>query len=47
VRLDDGVRPGTVYVPHYFDGGAVMGLYPLGGQASGVASVRVRALQPA
>jgi predicted molibdopterin-dependent oxidoreductase YjgC len=46
-RLDDGVRAGTVYVPQYFDGGAVMALYPLEGQAAGVASVRVRALQPA
>ncbi len=46
-RLDDGVAPGTVYVPHYFDGGAVMSLFPLEGAAAPVASVRVRALQPA
>lgn len=47
VRLDDGVRPGTVYVPQYYDGGAVLSLFGLDGLAGGVASVRVRALQPA
>jgi len=46
-RLDDGVAPGTVYVPHYYDGGAVMALYPLDGQAAGPVSVRVAALQTA
>ncbi|PKN79949.1 MAG: hypothetical protein CVU47_09790 [Chloroflexi bacterium HGW-Chloroflexi-9] len=46
-RLDDGVAPGTVYVPHYYDAGAVMGLWSLQGQAGGLAAVRVRALQPA
>ncbi|MDA1241223.1 MAG: molybdopterin-dependent oxidoreductase [Chloroflexi bacterium] len=46
-RIDDGVAPGTVYVPHYYDAGAVMGLWSLAGQAGGVASVRVRALQTA
>ncbi len=46
-RIDDGVAPGTVYVPHYYDGGAVMALWSLQGQAGGLASVRVRALQPA
>ncbi len=46
-RLDDGVASGTVYVPHYYDAGAVMALWPLQGQAAGVASVRVRAFQPA
>ena len=47
VRLDDGVAPGTVYVPQYYDGGAVMGLFGLDGLAGGVAAVQVRALQPA
>ncbi|MDO9443995.1 MAG: molybdopterin dinucleotide binding domain-containing protein, partial [Dehalococcoidia bacterium] len=46
-RLDDGVAPGTIYVPHYYDAGAVMGLWSLQGQAGGLAAVRVRALQPA
>jgi len=47
VRLEDGVRPGTVYVPQYYDGGAVMALFGLDGLAGGVPAVRVRALQPA
>ena len=46
-RLDDGVAPGAVYIPHYYDGGAVMSLFPLEGAAAAVASVRVRALQTA
>jgi anaerobic selenocysteine-containing dehydrogenase len=46
-RLDDGVAPGTVYVPHYYDGGAVMALFPLEGAGAPVARVRVRALEPA
>ncbi|MCK9487013.1 MAG: molybdopterin-dependent oxidoreductase [Dehalococcoidia bacterium] len=46
-RLDDGVPPGTVYVPLYFDAGAVLALYPLDGQAAGAPAVRLRALQPA
>ena len=46
-RLDDGVAPGTVYVPAWYDGGAVMALFPLGGTADGAAAVQVRALQPA
>ncbi len=46
-RLDDGVAPGTVYVPAWYDGGAVMALFPLGGSADGTAAVQVRALQPA
>ena len=46
-RLDAGVAPGTVYVPQYYDGGAVLSLFPLeGGEARSV-TVRVRALQPA
>ena len=46
-RLDDGVPPGAVYVPHYFDGGAVMSLFPLEGTAAPRAAVQIRALQPA
>ena len=47
-RFDDGIAPGSVYVPHYFDGGAVMALFPLdGGTATAAPRVRVRALQPA
>jgi predicted molibdopterin-dependent oxidoreductase YjgC len=46
VRLDDGVAPGTAYVPHYYDGGVVMALFPLGG-APAATSVRIMALQPA
>src|SRR5690606_38150324 len=46
VRLDDGVLPGTAYVPLYFDGGAVLQLFPLDG-AGAAAGVRVHALQPA
>jgi predicted molibdopterin-dependent oxidoreductase YjgC len=47
-RLDGGVAPGSVYVPHYYDGGAIMALLPLddGAGSPGVV-VRVRALQPA
>lgn len=43
-RLDDGVGPGWVYLPHYFAGGAPMSLFALDGAA---ATVRVRALQRA
>ena len=46
-RLDDGVAPGTVYVPAWYDGGAAMALFPLGGTPDGAAPVRVLALQPA
>jgi anaerobic selenocysteine-containing dehydrogenase len=46
VRLDDGVLPGTVYVPLYFDGGAVLSLFPLEGAAAAT-GVRVHVLQPA
>ena len=49
-RFDDGIAPGSVYVPHYFDGGAVMALFPLDGATGDpVAAPRVlvRALQPA
>jgi hypothetical protein len=46
-RLDDGVAPGSVYVPHYYDGGAVMSLLPLEGAAGAPVIVQLRALQPA
>ena len=51
-RLDDGVAPGTVYVPRYYDGGAVLALFPPdggldGGAATPAPRVRLRALQPA
>lgn len=46
IRLDDGIAPGSIYVPHYYDGGALMRLLPLEGSA-GAVSVRLRALQPA
>ena len=46
-RLDDGVPAGAVYVPHYYDGGAVMSLFPLEGAAATTAAVRIRALQTA
>ncbi|MEX2372397.1 MAG: molybdopterin dinucleotide binding domain-containing protein, partial [Dehalococcoidia bacterium] len=47
VRLEHGVNAGTVYVPHYFDGGAVMALFALEGRAAGIPAVRMLALQPA
>ena len=43
---DDGIAPGSVYVPHYYDGGALMRLLPLEGDAAAV-GVTLRALQPA
>ena len=46
-RLDDGVAPGSVYVPHYYDGGAVMALFSLEGTVAVAAPVRLVALQPA
>ena len=46
-QLDDGVPPGVVYASRYFDGGALMALFPLRGAADAAAEVRVRALQPA
>ncbi|MYB41430.1 MAG: molybdopterin-dependent oxidoreductase, partial [Chloroflexi bacterium] len=46
-QLDDGVPPGVVYASRYFDGGALMALFPLRGTADAAAEVRVRALQPA
>jgi anaerobic selenocysteine-containing dehydrogenase len=47
VRLDDGVGPGWVYVPQYYDGGAVLRFFPPDGAGARVASVQVRALTPA
>ena len=47
VRLDDGIGPGWVYVPQYYDGGAVLRLLPLEGTGAAMPSVRVRALAPA
>ena len=44
-RLDDGIAPGTIYVPQYFDGGAILRLLPLDGVAAPQA-LRVQALQP-
>ena len=41
-RLDDGVAPGTLFVPHYYDGGAVMQLFPLEGTGDAIVGVRVR-----
>jgi len=46
VHLDDGIAPGSVYVPHYYDGGALMRLLPLEGSTAPV-RVRLQALQPA
>ena len=46
-KLDDGVAAGTAYVPHYYDGGALMALLPLGGAGASTVALRVRALQPA
>ena len=46
-QLDDGVPAGVVYASRYFDGGALMALFPLRGAADGAAAIQVRALQPA
>jgi predicted molibdopterin-dependent oxidoreductase YjgC len=46
IKLDDGIAPGSVYVPHYYDGGALMRLLPWNGDAAAMA-VTLRALQPA
>ena len=42
MRLDDGVAAGTVYVPAYYDGGAIMALLPLEG-APTTSAIRMRA----
>ena len=46
LRLEDGVPPGTVYVPHYYDGGAINALFPLEGAAA-ARPIRLLALQTA
>ncbi len=45
VRLDDGLAPGTIYVPQYALGGALMALLPLDGEPA--PALRLRALTPA
>ena len=47
VKLDDGIGPGWVYVPQYYDGGAVLRLLALEGAGASMPVVRVRALAPA
>ena len=47
VQLDDGIPPGVVSASSYFDGGALMGLFPLRGTANGSAAIQVRVLQTA
>ena len=44
LRLEDGVPQGTVYVPAYYDGGAIMSLFPLEG-AGDAQPIRVRVVQ--
>ena len=46
-RLDDGLAPGTLYLPAWYDGGAAMALFPLRGAPGGAAPVEARALRPA
>ena len=50
-RLDDGIAPGTVYVPSYYDGGAILALLPLAALAPDgeptPPTIRLHALQPA
>ena len=41
VKLDDGVAAGTVYVPSYYRGGAVMSLFDFEGLAGGLPSVKL------
>ena len=41
VKLDDGVAAGTVYVPSYYRGGAVMSLFDFDGLAGGLPSVKL------
>jgi len=41
VKLDDGVAAGTVYVPSYYRGGAVMSLFAFDGLAGGLPSVKL------
>ena len=46
LRLEDGVPAGTVYVPAYYDGGAIMALFPLEGTGA-PQPIRLLALQTA
>ncbi len=46
LRLDDGVHAGSVFVPAYYDGGAIMALLPLEGTPA-TSTIRMHALQPA
>ena len=50
-RLDDGIAPGTIYVPSYYDGGAILALLPLDALAPDgdptPPAVRLHALQSA
>jgi predicted molibdopterin-dependent oxidoreductase YjgC len=46
-RIDNGIPQGSVFVPQYYDGGAVMAFFPLEGAGSATVTVRVGALQPA
>lgn len=41
IKLDDGVAAGTVYVPSYYRGGAIMSLFALEGLAGGLPSVKL------
>jgi predicted molibdopterin-dependent oxidoreductase YjgC len=41
VKLDDGVAAGTVYVPSYYRGGAIMSLFDFEGLAGGLPSVKL------
>jgi len=41
IKLDDGVAAGTVYVPSYYRGGAIMSLFPFEGVADGLPSVKL------
>ena len=44
-RLDDGIAVGSVYVPHYYDGGAMMALLPLDSTVARPVKVQVRVPQ--
>ena len=46
IQLDDGLAAGSVYIPHYYDGGALMRLLPLNGDGA-VVGLTLRVLQPA
>lgn len=46
IRLDDGISPGSIYIPHYYDGGALMRLMPLTSSAEPT-TLMLQAMQPA